>query len=217
MTTRTWRIILWGGILLAAAAWSVAGWVLFTYVFHRPPVHALFVRPSFPAGIVIHHTATPPVVNGRRVDAAFIDRMHALRGFRVVDRDGHVYHIGYHFLILQDGEVQRGRPETLPGGHTRGHSEMLGIVLVGNFHRASNRGHCGPLTPPAAQLAAAERLTLALMARYHLTPAEVYLHRDLCPTACPGDQFPEQAFRRAITPPTTPPTPAPNKQGWGWW
>ena len=154
---------------------------------------------GFPAGIVIHHTATPPVLRGQPVTVATIDAMHAQRGFATRDADGRVYHIGYHFLIQQDGTVLRGRPEHLPGAHTKGYPNMLGIALVGNFQRSSNRGRCGPLTPPRAQLRAAETLARQLMAKYGLTGANVYLHRDLCRTACPGDGFPRQAFHRAIT------------------
>ncbi|HEY3379032.1 MAG TPA: N-acetylmuramoyl-L-alanine amidase [Armatimonadota bacterium] len=155
----------------------------------------------FPNGIVIHHTASPPYLHGGRlVDAAVLDTMHAEKGFGAVrGRDGTVYHIAYHFVILQDGTVQRGRPEYLPGAHTLGHPEMLGIVLVGNFHGPSNLGNAGPLTPPPALLAAAARLTRELMANYHLSVRQVYLHRDLRPTACPGDHFPRATFYDAIT------------------
>ncbi len=126
--------------------------------------------------------------------------MHARRGFHITDpRTGREYHIGYHFLILQDGTIQTGRPEYLPGSHAKGHSQMLGIALVGNFQRDSNRGHCGPLSPPSAQLQAAIRLTRQLMAKYHLTPRDVYLHRDLRSTACPGDGFPRALFYQAIS------------------
>ncbi len=197
MSHRAWTILLTTSIALAVFAVSWAAVVLVRH-FHRGVVVS---RTSFPVGIVIHHTATPPRVGGRLVDSAFIDRMHAVRSFWVADSNGAVYHIGYHFLIMQDGTVQRGRPEHLHGGHARGHADMLGIVLVGNFHAASNRGQEGPLTPPPAQLLATERLTRQLMTKYGLTPADVYLHRDLCPTACPGDHFPEKAFRAALTHP----------------
>ncbi len=145
-------------------------------------------------GIVIHHTATAPTAGGQPVTAATIDAMHRRRGFHVTDRDGTTYHVGYHYLIQQDGTVLVGRPEHLPGAHTRGYPDMLGIALIGDFHRASNRGRRGPLAPPPAQLAAAERLTAALLRKYRLTTGQLYLHRDLGQTACPGDGFPRRAF-----------------------
>ena len=165
--------------------------------------HAARRRQGFPRGIVIHHTATPPMAGGKLVDVAFIDYMHALRGFHISDpRTDRVYHIGYHFLILQDGTIQTGRPEYLPGSHAKGYSQMLGIALVGNFQHDSNNGRCGPLTPPRAQLQAAIRLTRQLDAKYHLGPADVYLHRDLRRTACPGDGFPRALFYQAISAPS---------------
>ncbi len=195
------RIVL--AVVLGLAVAGGIGWRLQTYR-HRV---VKTVR-GFPAGIVIHHTATPPVMRGRPVDVATIDALHARRGFRAVDRDGTVYHIGYHFLIQQDGTVLRGRPEHLRGSHAMNHNDMLGIALVGDFHRRSNRGRCGPLTPPRAQLRAAETLTQELMAKYGLSRADVYLHRDLGQTACPGDQFPRNTFYALI--PAAPPPPR-------WW
>ena len=47
-------------------------------------------------------------------------------------------HIGYHFLILPDGTVERGRPESMWGAHTRDHNDTLGICLVGDFDRRDN-------------------------------------------------------------------------------
>lgn len=166
-------------------------WFLHRHIVSRA-VH------GFPTGIVIHHTATPPTVGGKLINVASIDAMHARQGFGIQDDDGQVYHIGYHFLILQDGRILRGRPEHLPGAHTKGHPDMLGIALVGNFQRSSNRGHCGPLTPPRAQLKAAERLTRELMAKYGLPVSNVYLHRDLGQTSCPGDGFPRRKFYTAL-------------------
>jgi len=180
-------------LILFLAALIVLWWCY----LHRHMVSRV-VR-KFPAGIVIHHTVTPPVLNGKSVDVAMIDAMHAHRGFAIKDHDGRVYHIGYHYLIQQDGTVLTGRPEHLPGAHTKDHPDMLGIALVGNFQRSSNGGFRGPLTPPHAQLLAAERLTRALLAKYGLPARCVYLHRDLRQTACPGDGFPRDDFFRAIT------------------
>jgi N-acetyl-anhydromuramyl-L-alanine amidase AmpD len=151
-------------------------------------------RTAFPTGIVIHHTATGTVET-----IASIDAMHTRRGFAVTDADGTVYHIGYHFLIQQDGTVQTGRPEHLHGAHAHGHPDTLGIALVGNFHAASNRGRQGPLTPPNAQLRAAEALTATLLRKYRLSTRTVYLHRDLVQTQCPGDHFPRARFYQELS------------------
>lgn len=40
--------------------------------------------------------------------------------------------IGYHFVILRDGTLQRGRPLGCVGAHVRGHNaHSIGICLVG--------------------------------------------------------------------------------------
>lgn len=40
--------------------------------------------------------------------------------------------IGYHAVIVQDGEIQPGRPEETKGAHCAGHNEdSLGVCLVG--------------------------------------------------------------------------------------
>lgn len=71
--------------------------------------------------IVIHCSASP---HDRGDDAATIHRWHLSRGW-----DG----IGYHYVILEDGTVQNGRPEYWAGAHTRGHNKnSLGICLMGD-------------------------------------------------------------------------------------
>lgn len=39
--------------------------------------------------------------------------------------------IGYHFVILTDGRIQRGRPLNRNGAHTKGHNENIGVCYVG--------------------------------------------------------------------------------------
>jgi N-acetylmuramoyl-L-alanine amidase len=177
-------------ILLAMLVGSVTMYVLYPRTFHAGarPYHGIH------HGIVIHHTVTGPTLGGHPVTVATIDAMHQRRGFRVTDRDGATYHIGYHYLVQQDGTVLPGRPERLHGAHARGYPDTLGIALVGDFQRSHNRGRRGPDTPPDAQLRAVERLTVALMRKYHLGPNQVHLHRELGQTQCPGDHFPRRRF-----------------------
>ena len=133
-----------------------------------------------PAGIVIHHTAT------------------GARGFRAEYR-GQSYHIGYHYLILPDGTVQRGRPDWMMGAHTGGHNDYLGICLVGNFDSASNpAGREKPSTPTKEQLGALVKLLTDLLVKYRLHAEDIYRHSDLAPTACPGDRFPMKEVLRRV-------------------
>ena len=150
-----------------------------------------------PAGIVIHHTATGARVEGKRVDAALIGTWHDAEGFAAEYR-GRTYHIGYHYVILPDGAVQRGRPDWMLGAHARGHNDDLGVCLVGNFDSGSNpNGSMTPAKPTQAQIDALVELLGRLLMKYRLRPEDVYRHSDLAPTACPGDRFPmEQVLRR---------------------
>ena len=152
-----------------------------------------FVRPK---GIVVHHSATPAVVEGRRVDADFLDEVHATQGWglRFGDR---VYHIGYHYVILPDGTVQHGRPDWMAGAHTAGHSDHLGICLVGDFSEHDGRS----ARPTHPQLRALVELLSSLMRKYHLKPEDVYRHSDLGATCCPGAGVPWEQIIRELKQP----------------
>ncbi|MDO8588339.1 MAG: peptidoglycan recognition family protein [Armatimonadota bacterium] len=146
-----------------------------------------------PPGIIIHHSASPPRVGGRIIDAKALDRMHAHRGFRMW-YEGKIYHIGYHFVVLPDGKVQTGRPVGCRGAHTHGRSiynRYIGICLVGNFSSTDNsHGQQGPLKPTRAQMNALTGLCGRLMDEYRIDPAHIKRHRDFNRTECPGDRFP---------------------------
>jgi len=70
--------------------------------------------------VVIHCSDSP---QGRGDNAKTIHLWHKERGF-----DG----IGYHYVILEDGTVQNGRPEYWEGAHVKGHNkDTIGICLIG--------------------------------------------------------------------------------------
>ena len=143
-----------------------------------------------PPGIVIHHSASAASEGDRPVDAALIDRWHQQRGWGL--EAGHEeYHIGYHYVILPDGTLETGRPEWMRGAHARGANDFIGVCLIGNFSSSANpAGRIKPDAPTPAQLDALHALLLKLTRKYHLGPEQVFGHRDLSPTACPGDRFP---------------------------
>ena len=73
--------------------------------------------------IVIHCSESPP---GRGDDASTIHEWHTHRGF-----DG----IGYHAVILENGDIQIGRPDYWTGAHAFGHNgSSLGVCLIGKGH-----------------------------------------------------------------------------------
>jgi len=181
--------------LLAAAVLIVAVGGLSMRLGPRWP-RRLFFRG--PAGIVIHHTATGARVEGHVVDADRIARWHEQRGFSAEYR-GEVYHIGYHYVILPDGTLQRGRADWMMGAHTYGYNDYLGLCLVGNFDSHANPdGAQQPSRPTAAQMATLTSLLRDLMTKYRLRPEDVYGHGELGATACPGDRFPMDELRREL-------------------
>ncbi|MDA0778322.1 MAG: N-acetylmuramoyl-L-alanine amidase [Bacteroidetes bacterium] len=72
-----------------------------------------------PKGIIIHCSDSP---QGRGDNAETIHQWHTERGF-----DG----IGYHFVILEDGIIENGRPTYWKGSHAAGYNDYLGICLIG--------------------------------------------------------------------------------------
>ena len=39
--------------------------------------------------------------------------------------------IGYHYVILEDGTIENGRPEYWVGSHAKGYNDTIGICLIG--------------------------------------------------------------------------------------
>lgn len=154
----------------------------------------------WPDGVVIHHTATPDTIAGHPVDVALLDYLHGHRGFFTWFA-GRVYHVGYHYLILPEGNIQAGRPERCEGAHA-GRLDVnrtyLGIALVGNFD-SSNVGVNARRGPTAKQLASLETLARELMDRYHFSASRIVGHSDVNPdTRCPGNLFSIQAWRQHL-------------------
>ena len=89
--------------------------------------------------------------------------------------------IGYHFLIGADGTIYEGRPLALQGAHVRDANRgNLGVSLIGDCHSQ---------TPSPQQLASLQYLLDHARRRYRLSPTDIFGHRDLAPTTCPGDQL----------------------------
>ena len=78
--------------------------------------------------LVIHCSDS---LQGRGDNAVTIDRWHEERGFKRTYK-GQEYHIGYHYVILEDGSIEVGRPLEISGAHARGYNtSSIGICLIG--------------------------------------------------------------------------------------
>ncbi len=130
-------------------------------------VGPLFLRPVT-LGIVIHHVGVP----SGDLSAERIHWAHIGNGWNG---------IGYHYVIRQDGTIERGRPLATIGAHAYGFNEStVGINLSGNFDWEF---------PSYAQLDALTGLLASLCGIYGLKPGEATIsgHCDMnLDTACPG-------------------------------
>lgn len=114
--------------------------------------------------IILHHSAS------NSGDAKTFHAWHKNNGWAG---------IGYHFVILKDGTIERGRPIDTIGAHAQGsNSNSIGICCVGNFQ--------GNSKPTKKQYNSMIELCKTLVSMY---PAitDIIGHRDVCATACPGN------------------------------
>ncbi len=118
--------------------------------------------------IIIHCSATKP---GQKCDAKVIDRWHREKGYKM---------IGYHYVILPDGTVEKGRPESMVGAHTTGYNQTsIGICYVGGLDMKGNP--CDTRT--VKQKEALISLVNALCVRY--TIKDIAGHNEFANKACP--------------------------------
>jgi N-acetyl-anhydromuramyl-L-alanine amidase AmpD len=114
--------------------------------------------------IIIHCSATLP---GQTVTTAIIDAWHRQRGY---DR------IGYHYVIMPDGTVEKGREEETVGAHCNGYNtNSLGICYIGGL---DNHGRCKDTRTPE-QKEALRSLVAELCRRHPIT--RIAGHRDYSP------------------------------------
>lgn len=114
--------------------------------------------------VVVHCSDTP---NGRPHNAADIHQWHREFGWAG---------IGYHYVILLDGTIEKGRPDFWEGSHCRGHNEKIGICLIGRdkFTRAQ-------------EIALSHLLSDLGFSDRSATVDKLYSHYDLdCRKTCPN-------------------------------
>ena len=138
--------------------------------------------------VVLHHTAETGVSNGRQADEV----MRAIYRYHTVSRGWG--DIGYHYVIAPDGTIFEGRAggAGVVGGHVYCNNiGTIGVALMGNFNdQEPTRGQISALRQLLPQLAAEYELDLTASSTYHgeYTP-NLLGHRDLGPSACPGQNL----------------------------
>lgn len=132
--------------------------------------------------IVIHHLGNVDE-NGDPIDksmtAAEIHAEHLHNGWAG---------IGYHYVAMPNGDVQRGRPREYIGAHTQGDNyHTIGICCSNTF--------MGDITPTAKMIESVALLVANLCDIYNLdiqndtSYSIVKGHRDFMPTECPGSNL----------------------------
>ena len=119
--------------------------------------------------IIVHCTATR---EGRATTIAEITKWHKQRGFST---------IGYHYVVMIDGTVCKGRDVNVSGAHCVGHNaHSIGVCYVGGLDK--NNGEDKD-TRTSAQKYALLTLLKKLKALY--PNAKIHGHRDFANKKCP--------------------------------
>ena len=124
--------------------------------------------------ITVHCSASP---QNRGDTAATIHAWHREQGW-----DG----IGYHYVILEDGTIEKGRPDYWRGAHVKGHNDAnLGICLIGYGNDATNE-----------QLDALRQLVRGLLHQHTSASLKGHNNFDL-DRECPGFDVVEWYYTRS--------------------
>ena len=96
--------------------------------------------------------------------------------------------IGYHKVILGDGTIKAGRPETIQGAHALGaNANSLGVSLTGNFENE---------VPTASQINSLVTVLAGWCRQHRLKENSIYGHYNVpggkTATACPGKNLKSQ-------------------------
>ena len=175
-------------------------WVAWRHRTVAPPgIVAPILPPATPPGIVLHHSFSPGMINGKHQGLVYLTKLHHEDhpGW-AQEYDGKMYYVGYHYIIRTDGVIEQGRPDLCPGAHARTFNNWLGICLIGDF-ATHTRLRYRPSHPTAAQIKSLLALCESLMAKYHIPPQMIKRHRDVNVTYCPGDNFPYRRIIAALT------------------
>jgi N-acetylmuramoyl-L-alanine amidase len=118
--------------------------------------------------IILHCSATK---EGQQFTATDIDKWHKQRGWKG---------IGYHYVILLDGTIQVGRPESEVGAHTiEQNTNSIGICYIGGLDSNGNAKD----TRTDLQKVALNNLISDLQKKYH--GSTVHGHNEFAAKACP--------------------------------
>jgi hypothetical protein len=139
--------------------------------------------------ITIHHEGNPqPNTSETPAEAAADLRLI----WKVHVDQNNAGDIGYHYIIDRGGRIWEGRSLRYAGAHAGGAANdgNIGVMLLGNFD----------IQDPTEKQKTCLRTFLKLLAeRFGLNSRNIFTHREIKPTRCPGDRL--QAFVNQIRKP----------------
>jgi hypothetical protein len=121
--------------------------------------------------IIVHCAATRE--GDDSIDAATIDRWHKARGWRG---------IGYHFVVLIDGTIQKGRNLDVQGAHaSKENPTSWGVCYIGGVEKDGK-------TPKDTRTDAQKKSMLELLKFLKVVApnATIHGHREFAAKACPS-------------------------------
>lgn len=120
--------------------------------------------------IIIHCSATKPSMD---VGVKEINQWHKQRGWDS---------IGYHYVIRRNGQIEKGRDESIAGAHCRGYNQSsIGICYVGGV---AEDGKTPEDTRTEEQKRALVQLVRTLKRKYPM--ATIHGHNEFAKKACPS-------------------------------
>jgi hypothetical protein len=141
-----------------------------------------------PFRITVHHTAEPFLSLSKSAACAEVKN---IQNQHMNERSPSGWaDIGYHFMIDRAGNVIAGRSLDAQGAHASGSNNIgnIGICLLGNFVAQPSRGrdYAVAQSVGSAQLDALTELVDQLRNSYAIKSSNVYGHKELKNTECPG-------------------------------
>lgn len=90
--------------------------------------------------------------------------------------------IGYHYVIRRNGQIEKGRDESIAGAHCRGYNQSsIGVCCVGGV---AEDGKTPEDTRTEEQKRALVQLVRTLKRKYPI--ATIHGHNEFAPKACPS-------------------------------
>ncbi len=144
-------------------------------------------------GIVLHHTAS------LKATPEWVHEIHLKR---------HWLGAGYHYLVRLDGTCHILRADDAIGAHCgvnapygksgyNNNRETVGIAFEGYFHYRAQGVYHDKME--FRQLLAGQELIKHLLKKYpDITFIKAHKEMPLCRTACPGDYFPMDKFKKVL-------------------